>query len=221
MDIKLATWRSPQDRPPYSVKRTFVYDFQFIRRGGTLKETRTLLRLNGREMNVKNAELQTGIFIYKNAVLAPIGIFGAGWREYFTYRISGKGSVGGRLCLIIDVVPKGPHPEISFLCGKAFIDEASLDILRIEWSEQKIGNYAAFEKRGERYRMKPRISVISEFEVEKNGIRFPSKHLIEEAYFGLAGMETPSKFIRSRTTVVYKDFRFFTVSIEGAKFSGH
>ena len=70
------------------------------------------------------------------------------------------------------------------------------------------------EKRGERYGMKPRIKITSEFEVEKNGIRFPTRHLIEEAYVGPATMSTPSKFVRSRITVIYKDFRFFTVSVE-------
>jgi len=218
-DIALVTWRSPRDRPPYSVKRTFLYDFQFIRKDGSVKETRTLLKKNGKEMEVKDAELLTGTFVYKNAVLAPVGIFGAPWRDVFNYMISGEDTVGGRSCLIIDAVPKGAHAEIDFLSGRAFIDKSTLDILKIEWSEQKIGNYAAFEKRGERYGMKPRISVTSEFEAEKNGIRFPTRHLIEEAYFGAAGMSSPSKFVRSRTIVLYKDFKFFTVSVERDSFN--
>jgi len=213
-DINLVKWRSPRDRPPTSVKRTFLYDFQFIRKGGSIKETRTLLKQNGRDMEVKDAELETGNFVYKNAVLAPVGIFGGRWREAFNYKISGEATVGGRQCLIINAVPKGTQPEIDFLSGRAFIDKATLDILKIEWSEQKIGNYEAFVKRGERYKMKPRISVTSEFEAEKNGIRFPTRHLIEEAYFGAAGMDSPGKFVRSRTTVLYRDFKFFTVSVE-------
>ena len=218
-DINLVKWRSPRDHPPTSVKRTFLYDFQFIRKGGSIKETRTLLKQNGRDMEVKDAELETGNFVYKNAVLAPVGIFGDRWREAFNYKISGEATVGGRLCLIISAVPKGPQPEINFLSGRAFIDKATLDILKIEWSEQKIGNYEAFVKRGERYGMKPRISVTSEFEAEKNGIRFPTRHLIEEAYFGAAGMSSPSKFVRSRTIVLYKDFKFFTVSVERDSFN--
>ncbi len=213
-DINLVKWSSPQDRPPTSVKRTFLYDFQFIRKGGSIKETRTLLKQNGRDMEVKDAKLETGNFVYKNAVLAPIGIFGDKWRESFAYKITGDATVGGRPCLIISAVPKGSQPEIDFLSGNAFIDKATLDILKIEWSEQKIGNYEAFVKRGKRYGMKPRISVISEFGAEKNGIRFPTRHLIEEAYFGAAGMSSPSKFVRSKTTVIYRDFKFFTVSVE-------
>jgi hypothetical protein len=213
-DINLVKWSSPRDRPLTSVKRTFLYDFQFIRKGGSIKETRTLLKLNGRDMEVKDAKLETGNFIYKNAVLAPVGIFGDKWHESFNYKITGDATVGGRSCLIISAVPKGTQPEIDFLSGRAFIDKATLDILKIEWSEQKIGNYEAFVKRGERYKMKPRISVTSEFEAEKNGIRFPTRHLIEEAYFGAAGMDSPGKFVRSRTTVLYRDFKFFTVSVE-------
>ena len=213
-DINLVKWSSPRDRPLTSVKRTFLYDFQFIRKGDSIKETRTLLKRNGRDVEVKDAELETGNFVYKNAVLAPIGIFGDKWREAFTYKITGDASVGGRPCLVISAVPKGPQPEIDFLSGRAFIDKSTLDILKIEWSDQKIGNYEAFVKRGERYRMKPRISVTSEFEAEKNGIRFPTRHLIEEAYYGAAGMDSSGKFVRSRTTVLYRDFKFFTVSVE-------
>ncbi len=213
-DIKLIKWLTPRDRPPTSVKRTFLYDFQFIRKDGRIKETRILLKANGKETNMKDAKLYTANFVYKNAVLAPVGIFGVRWREAFDYKISGEAAVAGRPCLIVEALPRGLHPEIDFLSGRAFIDKATLDILKIEWSEQKIGNYAAFEERAKRYRMKPRISVTSEFEIEKNGIRFPSRHLIEESYFGAADMTGAGKFIRSRTTVIYKNFRFFTVETD-------
>jgi hypothetical protein len=114
-DINLIKWRSPRDRPPTSVKRTFLYDFQFIRKGGSIKETRTLLKQNGRDAEVKDAELETANFVYKNAVLAPVGIFGDRWREAFDYKISGEATFGGRSCLIISVVPKGSQSEIDFL----------------------------------------------------------------------------------------------------------
>lgn len=213
-DIATLRWPSARDRPPTSVKRTFLYDFQFVRNGLDIKETRTLLKKNDKEMVVKDAALGTGNFVYQNAVLAPIGIFGSRWREAFSYKISGEGKVGGRSCLIVEAVPKGPSPEIDFLSGRSFIDVTTLEILKIEWSQERIGNYEVFEKRAKRYGMKPKITVTSEFEVEKNGIRFPSRHLIEEAYFGVGGMTNSGRFVRSKTTVIYREFRFFTVSVE-------
>jgi hypothetical protein len=46
--------------------------------------------------------------------------------------------------------------------------------------------------------------------LEKNGVRFPSLDITEEAYSGGGS----SKFIRSTTTVKYKSYKFFTVETE-------
>lgn len=149
-------------------------------------------------------------FVYRNALLGPVAIFGRPWRDHCVYEAVREAKIGGRACVVIDVRPKAHEPKIGFLFGRAFIDKATLEILRIEWSEQRIGNYAVFEKRGERYGLKPCISVTSDFDIEKNGIRFPSRHVIEEAYLDSRG----KKFVRSETAVVYSDFRFFTVTVE-------
>jgi len=202
--------RSEAGIPASRVKRTFIYDFQFVREGNHIRETRTLLQENGKKKKEGNASLKTMNFVYRNALLGPVAIFGSRWRDIYDYKISGDARVGDRRCLIIDVTPKTPQAIIGFLFGRAFIDKATLEIMKIEWSEQRIGNYAVFEKRGERYGLKPQISVTSEFDVEKNGIRFPSRHFIEEAYLDKKG----KKFVRSETSVAYSDFRFFTVIVE-------
>ena len=205
------SWVRPElVMPPSKVKRTFLYDFQFVRNGGRIIETRTMLEENGKKKKEENAKLKTANFTYQSALLGPLGIFGARWHELYNYQTSGVGKVADRPVVIIDVAPKAPHPEVPFLFGRAFVDKGTLDILRIEWSDQRIGNFAAFERRGKRYKMTPKISVVSEFGVEKNGIRFPSRHWIEEAYIDKKGR----RFVRSETSVIYKDFKFFTVSVD-------
>jgi len=54
------------------------------------------------------------------------------------------------------------------------------------------------------------MTLVSEYKVEKNGIRFSSRYFIEEAYIGKKG----KKFISSETTVIYRDYKFFTVETE-------
>jgi len=56
----------------------------------------------------------------------------------------------------------------------------------------------------------PRITLTSEFAVEKNGLRFPSRLVAEEAYLNDRGRT----FVRSTTAVAYKDFKFFTVEVD-------
>jgi hypothetical protein len=205
------TWaRSEAGIPSSKVKRTFLYDFQYVREGKGIKETRTLLRENGQVKKEENAILKTSNFVYRNALLGPVAIFGRQWHDVYDYKAAGERRLGDRLCIVIDVSPKSPEANFGFLFGRAFIEKTTLEILKIEWSEQRIGNYEVFEKRGERYGMKPHISMTSEFEVEKSGIRFPSRHFIEEAYLNKKG----KKFVRSETSVAYTDFRFFTVTVE-------
>jgi hypothetical protein len=52
--------------------------------------------------------------------------------------------------------------------------------------------------------------LVTEYGFEKNGIRFPSRDTSEEAYLKPDG----TKFIRSRTSVVYRDYKFFTVETD-------
>jgi hypothetical protein len=207
-------WVRPESvAPPIKIKRTLLYDFQFVREGGRIRETRTLLAENGEKKKKENATLKTLNFIYQNALLGPVAIFGSKWRDAYEYNISGEAKVGDRPCLVVDVSPKRAGSDIRFLFGRAFVDKNTLEILKIEWNDQRIGNFAMFERRGKRYGLRPQISVTSEFGIEKNGIRFPSRHFIEEAYLDQKG----KKFIRSETSVVYRDFKFFTVSVEEIK----
>jgi hypothetical protein len=195
--------------PRRRVKNTYVYDFQFIRRNNQIQEIRTLLEENGEKKSEEDASLKTQRFIFKNVVLGPVGILGKRWQPYHDYKIIGEDEVNGLPAVILNAVPKPSH-NVDFLFGKVWIDKKNFDILRVEWSPQRIGNFATFERRGLKYKSEPSITLISEFLIEKNGIRFPNYFLIEEAYIDKKG----KKFIRSETEVTYKEFKFFTVEIE-------
>jgi outer membrane lipoprotein-sorting protein len=192
------------------IKNSYVYDYQCIRTRGEVRETRTLLEENGKKTNEPNAALKTSIVVYGNALLSPVGLFRARFQPQYEYKIVGREKVGGRPALILDAAPRPGAPESRNLYGKAWVDAKTYDILKIEWSEERIGRYEIFEKRGELYKMKPRLRLRSEFHAEKNGIRFPTSLFVEEAYLNSKGRA----FIRSLTTVVYKNFKFFTVEVE-------
>ncbi len=59
----------------------------------------------------------------------------------------------------------------------------------------------------DKFKMKPKIKSETEFGVERNGIRFPSLDLTEEAY--TSGGQ--SIYTRSIITAKYIDYKFFTV----------
>jgi hypothetical protein len=197
-------------RRALKVKRRFVYDYQCVRAGRTIRELRTQLEEDGKKKVVPNAELRTSVVVYGTALLAPVGLFGERFQPDYDFTIAGGEKVGKKTAVVVDARPKPGVPPTRNLYGKAWLDAATGDILKIEWSESRVGRFEVFEKRAQIYDRTPRLVISSEFSAEKNGIRFPSRLEVEEAYLNEAG----KAFVRSRTAVVYKDFKFFTVEYE-------
>jgi hypothetical protein len=192
------------------VKNSYVYDYQCVRAGGSISEVRTLLKENGKEMNERNAALKTEVIVFGTTLMGPVGLFGARFQPDYDFSVVGQDKIGKTKVLVVDAHPKPGAPETTNLYGKAWIDPATTDILRIEWSESRVGRFEIFEKRGELYKRTPRLTIRSEFSAEKNGIRFPSRLSVEEAYLTKAGRA----WVRSKTDVKYTNFKFFKVEVE-------
>jgi hypothetical protein len=192
------------------IKHKFVYDYQCVRAGRTIREMRTQLEENGKRKVVPNATLQTSVVVFGTALFGPVGLFGERFQPDYDFTVAGQEKIGKIRVLVVDAKPKPGAPPTRNLYGKAWIDPVTGNILKIEWSESRVGRFDIFEKRGELYNRKPRLIIRSEFSAEKNGIRFPSRLSVEEAYL----KESGKAFVRSKTEVVYKNFKFFTVKYE-------
>jgi len=192
------------------IKRSFVYDYQCVRTGHAIRETRTLLEENGKRKNVPNAELETSTVVWSTVLLGPVGMFGESAQPGYDFSLAGEELIGDTSAVVVEAKPKPGAAATRRLYGKAWIDPATGDILKIEWSEGRVGSFDVFARRGERFQRTPRLTLRSEFSVVKNGLRFPSHLTVEEAYLSDAG----KVFVRSTTDVVYKDFRFATVEVE-------
>ncbi|MBN2206316.1 MAG: hypothetical protein JW742_02840, partial [Candidatus Aminicenantes bacterium] len=88
--------------------------------------------------------------------------------------------------------------------------EEDASIVRIEWEQTSIGNFEVIRETAERLEAEPALISTTDYGVVKNGIRFPSRDTTEEAYL----MKKGKRFVRSRSTIVYKDYRFFTVETD-------
>jgi hypothetical protein len=206
---RLGDWTGAS-RQPKKIKNSYLYDYQCVRSGQAVRETRTLLKENGKKMNVPNAALKTSVVVYGTVLMGPVGLLGERFQPQYDFSVVGREKIGKRPVVVVDAKPKPDAPETTNLYGKAWIDPATADILKIEWSESRVGRRQIFDKRGERYKRKPRLTILSEFRTERNGIRFPTSLVIEEAYVNEKG----KAFVRSKTEVAYKDFKFFTVEVQ-------
>lgn len=194
--------------PKEKVTRTFVYDYQVIRKAGLITEKRILLEENGKKRREDDARLKTAVFQFRSVLFGPIGVLSKPLQLSCDYKILNEAALNGEAALIVEAKPK-PGFKSEFLYGKVWLRRTDGGILKIEWDQAGIGNYAIFERRAESYGAQPRIALTSEFATEKNGIRFPSRFAIEEAYI----LKNGKKFVRSVTTVAYSQFKFFTVEV--------
>jgi VWFA-related protein len=186
--------------------RDWVYDYQLARKEGWTAETRILLEEDGKPRREERADLQTDRFIHKLVVLGPVGLFSEDAQSRHDYVVAKETEMEGEPVLVVDVRPKGL--EASSLYGKAWVRPRDGAVLKIEWQPASMGNYAAIEAFARDMRAKPKIKFTSEYAVEKNGLRFPSSYEVVEAY------QTSSQTVTaSKTSVGYKDYKFFEVKV--------
>jgi hypothetical protein len=193
---------------PWLKRNTYVYDYQFIKKNHRIEESRILLKENGRKKHEKNAKLKTSTFQYQNVLYGPIDLLNWERQDLFEYRIKADDKGDDETIVVLEAIPKSLEDYNAY--GKIWIKKDDFSILKIEWNPKSIRGYVRIEETAERYESEPDIIIITEFNYEKNSIRFPSKHSIQEAYIDEKG----KKFIRSELTTVYSDYKFFTVETE-------
>jgi hypothetical protein len=182
----------------------YTYGYQLIRDENKVREKRILLKQNGWEREVENAPLKTR-FKYKNIVYGPSS-FNQRSQPYYQYQIIGKRSWHDKNALIVEATPNYEGDQC-FASGKFWVDEKDYSILRIEIYQQSIKNFAEIEDMAKKHGVEPRLTIINEYDILKNGIRFPSRVYYEEAYKNRKG----KLIIQSQAYVTFKDYRFFTV----------
>jgi len=94
--------------------------------------------------------------------------------------------------------------------GKIWIDKKDFSILRIRIEQESLAGYNDFEKEIKKIKIKPTITIIHDYKVEKNGLMFPSKTTFREEYTG-TGL---GRSRRSELSITYNNYRFFIVETE-------
>lgn len=190
-------------------KNIYVYDYQLIRKNLEISEKRILIEENGKKKKEKDAGLKTRIFSYSNIIFGPVGLLSEFWQEYYNYTIIKREKFERNKVIIIQATHI-PHKKTSNLFGRIWVREDDSSIVKIEWEQESIQNYELAEEFAKKLNAKPELEFLAEYSFEKNGIRFPNKCTITEAYRRKGG----GRHIRSKTTIIYKDYKFFTVETE-------
>jgi len=205
LDIRGGTYIKPP--PPDSFKTTtYLYDYQFIRKGKDVKERRDLMEKDGEKVPATDAATETKHFKFRDILFGPSLLLGEGTALKYEYSLAGEGKIKGDPTVVVACAAQ-PAFAGKTLTGRASVRVKDGAILKIDWDAESFSGYDEVLSVAERLHMAPKIQSSTEFGIEKNGVRFPSLDVTEEAYTS----GSKSKFIRSTVTVKYKDYKFFTV----------
>ncbi len=190
-------------------KNSWVYDYQLIKKQGELKERRILLEEDGKKKYEENAELKMMKYVSKYLVFGPVGFLSKYWQDYFDYEIIGKDLIAGKEAIILKSFPVSEIGE-NVNYGRIWVDRGDLSILKIEWDPKSIKDYEEEIMSSPIGDLRKEMIWSVDFGIEKNGVRFPSKQLIQEYLVDKEG----KRYINIETLIDYIDYKFFTVEVE-------
>jgi hypothetical protein len=198
----------PDLRRTRTVKASFIYDYQLIKKGGVLGEKRDLLEENGKKKTRTDVELQAGRMTGRYIVYGPVGFLSRSWQPHFEYEILGTEILGPTRAIVLRAKPRERTGE-NDCAGRIWLDPSGAEILQIEWEPESILNYreSVDSPIGE---LKRKISWTVRFDVVKNGLRFPSLQTVKEFLTTPAGTE----HLKYEAEYVFDGYKFFTVETE-------
>lgn len=201
-------YRVRKPRPKVE-KNTYIYDYQLIKKGTKVEESRILLQENEEKRYEKNSKLKTKRFYSRKSIFGPVGFLSKDWQEIYNYKIKKEDTINGRKAIVIEALPK-IKMEDKPNYGKIWVDKEDFSVLRIEIEAESLKGFENLKEMSKKRRIKPIITVTHDYGIEKKGIRFPSKTIFEESYISPG----TGKFRVSRTIITYDDYRFFTVDVK-------
>jgi hypothetical protein len=204
--------RRPVAEPTLSVakaeiRNVFVYTYDLIREQRISHENRILKQVNGRPERMLNAGLQGVRYRFDFPAFLPVEIFGEAGRLRHEFRIVGREAFKGEKAVIVDAVPN--VKTIDFNPGaRAWVREGDSAVLKIEWDASTLPVDREVKTGVDVLNATPIVTFVTEYGVEKDGFRFPSRLFIREAY---RQAETGETAVAFEITVVYEDYRFLRI----------
>ncbi|MCJ7579584.1 MAG: hypothetical protein MUP98_03505 [Candidatus Aminicenantes bacterium] len=191
---------------PQRTTNVYMYDYQIIRKDNKISDRRILLRENGKEKHIEDAQLKTKRYKHHNILFGPIGLLAELWHPHYNYKILQRRMFKGDKVVVIEATPKNSEATQN-LYGKVWVREADYSIVKIEWDQNSLRDFYLLENDARRFGAKPVVEFYAEYAFEKNDIRVPNKYVIVENYYRY----NRKNFTRCKIITSYKDYKFFTV----------
>lgn len=196
-----------------TVTDTYLYEYQMVQEGDKLEETRKLRRKNNLAMRgnkpgqkKERSVLQTKSFKFKQIIFGPLGLLSGYWQKRNDYKMLREDQLNGEKVVVFECLPK-LHRESNPHFGRVWVKPEDGSVLKIELNPKTLGITDFVRELAGKIKATPEFRFFTEYAIEKNGIRFPSRSVLEEAYID----ENGEKKVMVKLVVNYKDYRFFSV----------
>ncbi len=188
-------------------RHVLVYDYQLIRKEGIIKENRILMEKDGKKAILENVPHAEKLSYNLKPILVPIQILGIEQRSKFSFRLADEEKINGKSAYVLKANLR-PENQGNIKRGKIWVDKSDFRIVKIEVEAEFLPGYEHILTECYLYYLKPHFKSTHYYDIDKNGILFPSKSEIRVKYSGFLRNE---RKLKSEAKISYRDYKFFTV----------
>jgi len=193
-----------------TIEREIVYDYQLIKKGDRLEEKRKTLASDGKPWTKEDEPVSILPYQARYIVYGPIGFLGSSWQTGFEYFDEGRERTDAGRETVIFMSQPNEFRDDNSVYGRVWVDPESGAVVRIAWDPESIDFFRPDDVPKMFLGLEKQLVWEAYYEVEKNGIYFPSRQVIREEYIGPEG----EVILGDVWSVTYENYRFFTVGVD-------
>ena len=200
----------------YTQVKGYVFGYRLIKQGNRIKEERDWISSTDNIQVERNQVTNPSIFFSEKALFAPITLLDRSRQGYYDYRFIRFDNYKNRRAALIKAVP-GKKNKTDSIYGNIWIDMEDFSVMKIEADPRSIRGYDKLKQLAIKLRTRLYLSLVSEFDELRAGIRFPTKVNMLEKYKGgriISSFRVQRRRERTRPESVYSDYRFFSVQTD-------
>jgi hypothetical protein len=193
-------------------RQRYKYDYQLVRKGDGISEQRILLEKNGKKKHKENADLSHLKYHSQYLIFGPVGFLSIYWQGHFSYSLIGEDTIDGEPVSVIKADPTEVRLD-NYNIGRIWVNK-DFQVVRLEWEPASIQNYEDEMLISRLGPFKKRVVWTVDYTIEKNGVRFPSRQLIQEIFFRESENGFEQKAVKRETQFTYEAYKFFIVETD-------
>jgi len=200
-------WRVQIMDPNRTERRSYLCDYQLIKKGEIIEQRRIILKENGRPLPDRTTLLEETRYAVLKPIFASLQVLAQDRQPLFAFRLLDEERIRGKNAFVVEAGPKSGNAD-GVLSAKIWVEKTGFRILKSEIAGVPVDGYEDVLKDCVLLNIEPDFVTIHEYRVDKNGVLFPENSTVRVEYRGLVPGRPVSKL---ETDLTYGKYKFFTV----------